>query len=76
MRFLKMYQRIPGEAREKTNQLFNSFLIWTNQVPVSFTVFFEKMPELRMFFTDTVLQMQVEVGFDVFQYYVKLGARR
>ena len=34
------------------------------------------MPELRMFFTDTVLEMKLKAGFDVFQDYDKLGARR
>ena len=48
------------EVGKNTSQIFDSFLIWTNQFPVSFTAFFEKMPELKMFFTDTVLQMQVE----------------
>ena len=53
MRLLKRYQRMPGEAGKRTNPIFNSFLIWTNQFPVSFTAFLEKMPELRMFFTDS-----------------------
>ena len=46
-----------GRSGEK---VFDSFLVWTKQCPVSFTAFFEKMPELTMFFTDTVLQMQFE----------------
>ena len=45
---------MPGEAVKKTNQIFGSFLIWTNQFPVSFTVFFKKMLELTIFFTDTI----------------------
>ena len=52
MRLLKRYQRMPGEAGEKTNQICNSFLVWTNEFPVLFIAFFEKMPEPRMFFAD------------------------
>ena len=32
------------EVGKNTSQIFDSFLIWTNQFPVSFTAFFEKMP--------------------------------
>ena len=42
MQLLKGYQRMLGEARKRTNQTFDSFLIWTNQFPVSFTTFFWK----------------------------------
>ena len=49
MRLLKRCQRMPEEAGKRTNQIFGSILIWTNQFPVSFTAFFEKMPEVRIF---------------------------
>ena len=39
--------RMPGEVWKKTNQIFSSFLIWTNQFSVSFNAFLE----LRIFFT-------------------------
>ena len=40
MRLLKRYQRMPEEKGKRTNQIFDSVLIWTNQFPVSFTVSF------------------------------------
>ena len=60
MPLLKRCQRILEEVGKWTNQIFDSFLIWTSQFPVSFTPFIETIPKLRMFLTDTILQMQVE----------------
>ena len=60
MRLLKRYQRMPREARKRTNQIFDSFLIWTNQFLVSFTASFWEDARAEDFFIDMVLQMQVE----------------
>ena len=57
---LKRYQGCREKQGKKTNKTFDRFLISNNQFPVSFTAFLEKMPELRMFFTDMVLEMKVE----------------
>ena len=52
MRPLKRYQGCREKRGEKTNKIFDRFLISNNQFPVLFTAFLEKIEELRMFFTD------------------------
>ena len=49
--------------------------LWTNQFPVSFTAFFEKIKSWGCSLQIRFYRCRLKVGFDVFHYYVKLGAR-